>query len=280
MMVWGVNLSAVKVLTESLDVLLVAALRMVMAAVVLMFLAFRARGLAPLRGQKIGCLLVLAAFFLVYCQQIAFAAGLARTSATNAALVMALGPAVSLSLEALVYRRSVQTVQWLGVMLALLGVAVVVLNRPHAMLSAAAWGDLLIFGSVVFFALGGLFVQRLTREVSPLVVSLAVHVLGGTLLCIHVGSVVKTPMVQVLSLGAWQWSMAAFSAVLATGIGSIVWSRGISVIGVGQTATYLSWVPIFGVAFGALFFNEQLTQWHLFGLLGVIGGSLLVVWGR
>lgn len=52
MMVWGVNLSAVKVLTESLDVLLVAALRMVMAAVVLMFLAFRARGLAPLRGQK------------------------------------------------------------------------------------------------------------------------------------------------------------------------------------------------------------------------------------
>lgn len=35
MMVWGVNLSAVKVLTELLDILLVAALRMVMAAAVL-----------------------------------------------------------------------------------------------------------------------------------------------------------------------------------------------------------------------------------------------------
>jgi len=277
MMVWGVNLSAVKVLTESLDILLVAALRMVMAAAVLVVVAFRARGPWPLRGRTIWLPLVCAAFFLVYCQQIAFAAGLARTSATNAALVMALGPAVSLGLETLVYRRPVYWVQWLGVMLALMGVAAVVLNRPHATLSVAAWGDLLIFGSVVFFALGGLFVQRLTREVSPLLVSLAVHALGATLLWIHVGSVVKAPMVQISSLGAWQWSSAAFSAVLATGVGSIVWSRGIAVIGVGQTATYLSWVPIFGVAFGALFFNEQITLWHVLGLLGVIAGSLLVV---
>lgn len=277
MVVWGLNLSAVKVLTDTLDILLVAAVRMAMAAGVLAFLAWR-WGSAPKRWSARGWgLLALAAFFLVYCQQIVFASGLARTSATNASLVMALGPAVSLALEAMAFRRPVRVWQMVGVVLALLGVAAVVLNRPNASLTAAAWGDFLVFASVVFFALGGLFVQRLTREASPLAVSLVVHVAGAVMLWVHVGASVEAPVLQVTSMGAWQWTMAAFSAVLATGIGSVVWSRGIATIGVGQTATYLSWVPIFGVTFGALFLSEPVTLWHLMGLAGVIGGTLLTV---
>lgn len=69
----------------------------------------------------------------------------------------------------------------------------------------------------------------------------------------------------------------AFSAILATCIGSVVWSRGIATIGVGQRATYLSWVPIFGVSFGALFLQEPVTVWHLVELATVIAGSFLVV---
>ena len=92
MMVWGVNLSAVKGLTEKLDLMLVASVRMVLAALVLVFIA-RMIGVSQQMWQrKKWLLLVAAAFFLVYCQQIAFAEGLFRTSATNAALVMALGP--------------------------------------------------------------------------------------------------------------------------------------------------------------------------------------------
>ncbi|MCX7250016.1 MAG: DMT family transporter [Burkholderiales bacterium] len=280
MVVWGLNLSAVKVLTETLDILLVAAVRMAMAAAVLAFLAWRWGGSAKRWNARGWCLLALAAFFLVYCQQILFASGLARTSATNASLVMALGPTVSLALEAIAFRRAVRVVQMLGVLLALLGVAAVVLNRPHASLTAAASGDFLVLASVVFFALGGLLVQRLTREASPLAVSLVVHVAGAVMLWLHVGISVAAPILQVTSMGGWQWSMAAFSAVLATGIGSVVWSRGIATIGVGQTATYLSWVPIFGVSFGALFLHEPVTAWHVVGLAGVIAGSFLVVYRK
>jgi drug/metabolite transporter (DMT)-like permease len=78
-------------------------------------------------------------------------------------------------------------------------------------------------------------------------------------------------------MNLWQWSLAGFSAVFATGIGSVVWSRGISTIGVGRTASFISWVPIFGVLFGTLFFSEPVTVWHGIGLLGVICGSMLVV---
>lgn len=277
MMVWGLNLSAVKVLTQTLDILLVAAVRMAIAAGVLAFLAW-GWGSSGKRWDARGWgMLALAAFFLVYCQQIVFAAGLARTSATNASLVMALGPAVSLTLEALVFRRQVRPLQMLGIVLALLGVTAVVLNRPGAALTSAALGDMLVFASVVCFAVGGVFLQRLTRDASPLSVSLLVHTGGALMLWLHVAASVQTPVLQVTSMGAWQWSMAAFSAILATGIGSVVWSRGIAAIGVGQTATYLSWVPIFGVSFGALFLQEPVTVWHLVGLAAVIAGSFLVV---
>lgn len=40
MMVWGLNLSAVKVLTESLDVMLVASIRMVMATAEMMLVGW------------------------------------------------------------------------------------------------------------------------------------------------------------------------------------------------------------------------------------------------
>lgn len=275
MMVWGVNLSAVKGLTETLDILLVAAVRMVMASAVLAVMTWRwGRTLAHWKVRDWGLLLV-AAFFLVYCQQIAFAAGLARTSATNAALVMALGPAISLSLEALAFRRPISRRQIAGIALALGGVAAVILNRPHAALTTAAWGDFWILCSVFGFAMGGLCIQRLTLNGSPLSVSLAVHCAGAMMLSLHVALAVHSPVGEVMGMGPWQWSLAGFSAVLATGIGSVIWSRGISTIGVGRTASYISWVPIFGVCFGALFFSEPLTSWHVLGLLAVIVGTAL-----
>ena len=275
MIVWGVNLSAVKGLTESLDILLVAAVRMIMASMVLALMSWRwGRTLAHWKVRD-WVLLVVAAFFLVYCQQIAFAAGLARTTATNAALVMALGPAISLSLEAFAFRRPISRRQGIGIVLALSGVAAVILHRPNAALTSAAWGDFWILCSVFGFALGGLCIQRLTMNGSPLSVSLAVHCAGAAMLSLHVTLAGESPINDVLNMTPWQWSLASFSAVLATGVGSVIWSRGISSIGVGRTSTYISWVPIFGVCFGALFFSEPLTVWHALGLVAVIFGTVM-----
>lgn len=278
MMVWGLNLSAVKVLTESLDVMLVASIRMVMATVVMAVVGWSLRPSgATEQGQLRWGYLIAAGFCLVYCQQIAFAEGLKRTSATNAALVMALGPCVSLLMERATFGRVIRLPQVMGIAAALLGVSVVVLNRPHAEVTGAAWGDVWIFCSVLAFALGGLFVQKMSQAVSPMKVTVGVHVVGTTLLCGHVFLSVVEPAQRVLEMGQLQWGMAAFSAVFATGLGALVWSKGISTIGIGRTASYLSWVPIFGVCFGAIFLSEPVTLWLLVGLVGVLLGSLLVV---
>lgn len=277
MMVWGVNLSAVKMLTETLDIFWVASIRMVIAASVLAGIAWRWGDSLAHWKLRDWALLLLAAFFLVYCQQIAFATGLSQTSATNAALVMALGPMVSLSFEALAFRRAILPRQIAGMGLALAGVAAVILNKHNAALTYAAWGDVWIFSSVLGFALGGLCIQRLTLNASPISVSWAVHTAGALMLCLHLAAAVDHPLGDFRAMNLWQWFWVGFSAILATGIGSVVWSMGISTLGVGRTSSFISWVPIFGFVFGVLVFSEPVTIWHVIGLGGVILGSMWVV---
>lgn len=280
MLVWGLNLTAVKLLTQSLDIRLVALLRMALATAVLAALLRQRRGRWPAwRGAPLA-LGLLAAFLLVYLQQMVFAAGLARTSATNAALIMALGPLVSVLLEGAVFRRGIGARQMAGIGLALAGVALVVLNRPQAQWTAAALGDLLIFASVLSFAGGGVAMQKLSQHTPTLAIGVFVHTLGAVMLLVHTGLVVEQPVAAVRAMGAGAWGLVVFSGLFATALGSVAWARGIAVLGVGRTASYLSWMPVFGVLFGALVFQERLTPWHFVGMAAVLLGSVLAARAR
>jgi len=135
--------------------------------------------------------------------------------------------------------------------------------------------QLLMLAAVCAFAAGGATVQRLARCASPLSITWFVHVAGAALLMLHTLLVTPDPLRAITALSAWQWSLMLYSGVLATAIGAVAWSRGIATIGVGRTATYLSWVPVFGVGFGALLLDEALNGWHAVGLCAVLCGSLM-----
>jgi drug/metabolite transporter (DMT)-like permease len=62
-------------------------------------------------------------------------------------------------------------------------------------------------------------------------------------------------------------------------MGAIAWTRGVALMGLGRAAVYMSWVPVLGVAFGALLLGEQLTLWHLLGLVLVLSGTVLTSQG-
>jgi drug/metabolite transporter (DMT)-like permease len=277
MLCWGLNVSAVKLLTGQIDAVLVAATRTVIATATLALL-MRPMRVPGLRwdGRTIGFGLV-GGFLIIYLQVNLFTAGLSRTTATNGALIVALGPFISVLMERALFKRPIGWLQALGVGVALGGVTLVILSRPHAELSAGTTGDLLMFASIIAFSAGGAVVQRMSAFGSPLGISLLTHLAGGALLIGHTALGVDAPVAALLGMGWASWALMAFSGVLAGAVGAVVWGRGIAVLGVGRTATYLSWVPIFGVAFGALLLGEQLTLWHAVGVLAVLAGSWLSV---
>jgi len=275
MVLWGVNVSAVKALTTSFESLPLAALRMAVACVALSAIVLWRRGGVPALGARQLAAMTGCAFLMVYANQILFAQGLLRSTATNGALIMALSPLVSALMAALVFRESLTPRRMLGVALGFAGVAAVVLSHPGAGLSRAGIGDLMLALGVVSFAIGGVGVQRLARQIDPLSISWVIYMIGTAMLVLHTLLGPSRLGTAELFPGAWPWALVLFSGIAATAAGNLIWNRAISVIGVARTAVFLYWVPVFGVAFAALLLGEALTWWHLLGFVAVMSGTWL-----
>ena len=273
--VWGLNITLVKSLTQVLDITLVASLRMVIAVCVLTLVCARTLPQLQQWSRKEWLLGLLASVLMVYANQVFFAQGLSRTTATNAALIIALGPLVSALLEAAIFKKPLTRRYVFALLLALSGVTIVITHRPGAGWQEAALGDALMFSSVLVFALGGALTQRLTRHVAPLSITWLIHMVGACLLVLDSWLRLDDVLTPIMNL-SWQlWGIALFSGSVATAVGAVIWSKAISAIGVGKTAAYLSWVPILGVGFAALLLNEPLTIWHGLGVLMVLLGTML-----
>lgn len=276
MAVWGLNVAVVKQLTGSFDVGMLASLRMLVAVAALTgIVIWKRRMLAAISARQMITLGV-CGVLMVYLNQLFFAEGLMRSTATNGALIMALSPLVSALLASLLFKERLSALRLAGVVLGFGGVAAVVLSHPGAGLSHAGTGDLLLVASVVSFAVGGALVQRLARCMHPLLICWVTYVIGTALLVMQsaVGASASWTYATVFP-GWWEWMLIVFSGVMATALSNLMWNRAIATIGVARTAVFLYWVPVFGVLFAALLLGERLTLWHLAGFAAVMAGTFL-----
>lgn len=276
MAVWGVNVPLVKALTGWFDAPTIAVLRMIVASATFGALLWWRHGRLPRLSGRQWAGLMVCAFTMVYLNQIAFAAGLVRTPATNAALILATAPMISGLLAALAFGERLRPRQLVGLALGFAGVAVVVLHRVGAAVGGGGWGDLLVVCSVLSFAGGGVLVQRLARGLDALALSAVIYPAGTALLVVHAlvmgdGALSRQPLFP----GWWPWALIVFSGVFATALGNWVWNGAIARIGLARTAVYIYWVPVFGMGFSALLLGEPLNAWYGLGLVLVLGGSRL-----
>ncbi|MDO8771400.1 MAG: DMT family transporter [Burkholderiaceae bacterium] len=275
MAVWGLNVTAVKLLTSWFEPTTLAALRMTVACAALTVIVLWKRcGIPALTWRQLAAVIV-CAVLMVYANQILFAEGLQRSTATNGALIMALSPLVSALLAALAFRERLTLQRMCGVALGFAGVAAVVLSHPGAGLSRAGTGDLMLVAAVVSFAAGGAIIQKLTRQLHPLSISWAIYLIGTALLVGHT-VIGPTALNAAMLFPGWRpWALVLFSGILATAVCNLIWNRAIGTIGVARTAVFLYWVPVFGVLFAALLLGETLTLWHLAGFVAVMAGTYL-----
>lgn len=275
MALWGANLSVVKLLVSRYDTMAVATLRMIVAGLALIaLLHWRGRHWPRLtRSQALT--LGVCAVLMVYLNQIVFTEGIARTTAANAALIIALNPLISALMAAALLGDRLTPARIGGVVLGFGGVAMVVLNRPGAALGSGSLGDLLVLGSVLSWVSGGVLVQRLARQLDSVVISTVVHAMGAVMLMLHMA---LRPSPFGIAWAQFTWAhglLLMMSGLLATAAGALVWNRALTTLGVARTSLYVYWVPIFGVGFAVLLLGEPLTGWHLAGLAAVLGGTWL-----
>lgn len=275
---WGLNISILKVLTQHYDVMVLAAVRMVLASVIINLIFLWSRQPANLRSITRGQWLrfIACGGCMVYLNQILFVSGMNATSATNAALIMASGPLVAALMAAAVFREALTRKRMAGVALGFVGVAAVVVGGSQGEVATAGWGDLIILLAIGSFISGGLLIQSLARHFNNILITAIIYTIGSTLLLVH-ASVTHPNLwsLNTLAPSFWPLTLLIFSGVVSTALCNLFWNRAISEYGAARTTVYQYWVPLFGVGFAVALLGDPFSFWHVAGFVGIMLGTWL-----
>lgn len=273
--IWGANYSVVKYGTNIIEPLAYNGVRTMLAAVVLAGVVFVGRNLP--RPRDAVALLALGVLGNGIYQYL-FVEGIARTRASDAALVVAASPA----LIAIVSRiRGVDRIHargMAGIALSALGIAFVVLGTTQAAGTSGAnrpsvAGDLLVLAGSACWAVYSVLLKPYTERVSGMQLS-ALTMIGGAvpLFVVAWPSIARTSWHAVPVLG---WSAILYSGIFSLVVAYLFWYRGIRVLGPTRSAMYSNLQPIFAVVVAWLALGEQLTIWQGIGAAGILGGLVL-----
>jgi drug/metabolite transporter (DMT)-like permease len=270
--IWAINFSVIKFATESFRPVALTGLRVGIAALFLIGVAFTGQRIRLARRDLVLLLLIGVLGNGLY--QLFFVHGVARTRAGNAALIVGAAPAFIALFARLTGLERVRRLTFAGIGLSVVGVALVIAGSANSGTGEATLlGSILVFGGVLCWTVYTILLQPYTKRIDVVQLS-AVTMVGGAvpLLIASAPSLVATDWGAV-SLGGW---LALFYAsVVSMGIGYLFWYRGLRVLGPTRTAVYSNLQPIIALLVAWAFLNEIPTAFQAVGAATIVAGVFL-----
>jgi drug/metabolite transporter (DMT)-like permease len=267
---WGLNYTIIKGALRTLSPLAFNALRFVLATITLWaILRVRGGGFRPVRAGLMRLILLGMLGNAGY--QLIFIEGIARTSAGNAALIMACSPLLVAVFGAALGREHVPPMAWAGVAVAVSGVTLLLLGKPDGAHAAGHLvGDALVLVAAATWALYTVLAGDAMARSSSLAGTL-VTFLSGTpvLLAVAVPSLLRQDWRAVDATG---WLGVAFSGVLAIGVGYLVWNSSLAAVGGARTAVFSNLTPVVAAVFAWLTLGERWSVVQMTGAALVLAG--------
>jgi drug/metabolite transporter (DMT)-like permease len=274
--IWGGTFVAGKFVVATLTPLMGSFARYVIACVALLVAAFALEGGLP----KLDARQWLATFVLglvgVFAYNLFFMGALTKLPASRAALIIALNPAITMALSAVVFKERLSLLRWAGVVLALFGVAVVVSRGNFSRLAngGVGAGELYMFAAVTSWALYTILGRKVLGGLSPLAAT-NYAALWGTLLL----GAVAAPHFDTLHPAQFDLTLIfslLYLGVLGTALAFVWYYMSVKKVGASSTSIFNNLVPVFGVAIGVLLLGETLLPSMLIGGAIAIAGVMLV----
>ena len=254
-----------------------ACLRFVLASMALsLFLLLSGNGFRRVNARQ-ALVVTLLGFCGIFSYSFFFFSGLQYISASRAALIVALNPAVMTLIAYLFYRERVTPLKVLGIVLCFGGVALVVGGgEAQGAASTRGWlGEALIGGCVLSWSAYSVFCKTVVRQLGPLH-TVTYSIYAGTVMLVLYAA--ATGVLDMSEL--WHFSMAEITSLFYLGvIGSAVayiwYYEGIQQIGVARASVFIALNPLSAVLFGAALLGEQMTLATLFGGVLIISGIVV-----
>ena len=274
--IWGGTFVAGKIVVATLTPLMGSFARYLIACIALLVAAFALEGGLPrLRARQWLATFVLG-LFGVFAYNLFFMGALTKLPASRAALIIALNPAITIALSAVLLNERLSARRWAGVLLALLGVAIVVSRGDFSSFAGGGVGvgELYMFAAVISWALYTILGRKVLGGLSPLAATSYAALWGTVLLgaaaaphfvTLHPTQFDGRMIVSLLYLG-----------VLGTALAFVWYYMSVKKVGASSASIFNNLVPVFGVAISVVVLGEALLPSMLIGGAIAIVGVMMV----
>ena len=263
MIIWGFNVSILKLVVENVAPITVTSFRIFIAALtVFLILGFMRRIRWPYKKEWVyiltgSCLSVIFHHYLL-------ADGLNKTSATNAGLILGMGPLLTALLSMLFFKKRPTLIAALGFILGGIGVSVIVLFGSGR-LQSINLGDLEIFLCILSQACSFILINKATKTMDPILLTGYMLLIGSFVLFIISIGVEPDGIETLITATPMLWIAFILSGVLATGVGQTVYNYTIGQVGAAEASIFLNLSTFFSVVGASLLINETIVPAHFIG---------------
>lgn len=290
MVIWGSTFAVTKEIGERLPPFTLAFLRVAIAFLSLLPLAWmRRRTLASSAAARtpwgVIAAMALTGVALYYGL---FNAALVHISSSQGALVQSCIPAVTALVAMLWLGERAGVLRWCGIALSALGVVVVLLGAPAAppadsllppgaagagRSGSAMLGNLFMFATVVCWGLYTSLVKRVS-QLDSVVVTTGLFGAGGIMLAPFAfleTAALGLPGWGLYGLDWLDWLGVLYLGAIASGLAFVFYNMALAHLDAGQAGVYTNLIPIVGVATGVVVLHEPLS------LRAIVGGVLVLL---
>ena len=199
--------------------------------------------------------------------------GTKLSTAANGSLVTSATPAFVLLFAWLLLREKITARRLVALLLATCGVVAVIDPRSAQLNPELFFGNLLLFGAAITWALYSVFVRKMTQSLDVLPFSL-IAFFGGLPVTVPAGVwEVSTVGIGEISLGVVGGVL--FLGVISTALAMILWNTAFAALDAGAASLTFFAQPVVGTLLGWLFLGERITSLFMLGGI-LIGVGLLI----
>lgn len=203
--------------------------------------------------------------------------GLAKTNASNGALIMALSPLMTSLIGSVAQRKFPTLGALFSLVVCLFGVLLVLTNG--AIMSLLSFepnrGDQMIFLGMLCWSLYTYLTQGISRWMPMIPYTLVGMLSGlGMISLMVMFSTEVHPLQESLAISKGVFGDLIFIGVFGTVGGYLLWISGVKQLGAANASLFFNFVPVFA-ALTAFAYGQQVTALQLVGMAIVIAGLLL-----
>lgn len=272
---WGGTFIAGRIIAHDVGPFSAAFLRFAIASLFLVMLLRRDEGALP----RLSRLDLISVVFLgltgIFAYNVLFLTGLKTVTASRASLIIATNPIFIALAAHYLFRETLRSLNWLGILLCAAGAAIVISrgDMPSLMKEGVGLGELFIMGCVVSWVLYALIGKKTMARLSPMAVVTYSSVAGGIMLlpCAFFEGIIP----DFITWAGRDWFAIAYLGFFGTVIGFTWFYEGMKKIGASRAAIFINFVPVCAVIMAWVLLDEKPDVSLIAGAVLVISGAYL-----